>query len=77
MRALIVVWRFLVDLIIGDDPKIAFAVLAALGATLAVLLAEVVPVSAVPAVGAALIVAAFTVSLIVDTRSRPVEKMGP
>ena len=67
MNALRAVWDVLVDLIVGDDPKIAVAVVIAL--TLAgVALALGASAGVVTVGGAALVVVAFTVSMYVDTR---------
>ena len=60
--------RFWYDFIIGDDWKIAVAVLAALGVTLAVLLPGA-PIGLVTVHGGSLLVAFFIVSVIVDVRS--------
>jgi hypothetical protein len=70
MRVVRVLWRFGVDFVIGDDPKIAVAVVLALavGALLVTSTAAGLPTVAV--VTAATIVAAFTVGLAVDTRGR-------
>jgi hypothetical protein len=62
------VWEFVVDLIIGDDPKIAASVLLAVSVA-AVLLVSGVSAGVVTVGGAALIVGAFTVSLWLDVRS--------
>ena len=67
MNALRAVWDVLVDLIVGDDPKIAVAVvialvLAGLGSALGA------PSGVVTVGGAVVVVAAFTVSMFVDTR---------
>ena len=57
MRALRTVWDVFVDLVVGDDPKIAVAVVVAL------LLAGLAL-----ALGAPAVVVAFTVSMWLDTR---------
>ena len=67
MNVLAAVKDFLVDLIIGDDPKIALAVVIALGlAGLALGLGASAGVVTVG--GAVLVIAAFTVSLLIDIR---------
>lgn len=68
MRALVVLRNFVIDLVIGDDPKIAVAVVVSLALAASLMVAGVVSASAVAVVGAAAVVVAFTVSLIVDTR---------
>jgi len=60
--------RFWYDFVIGDDPKIAIAVVAALAATALLLVTGAVPVGWVTVVGGALVVAAFTASLLIDVR---------
>jgi hypothetical protein len=69
MRALKVIGDFFFDLIIGDDPKIAIAVVLSVAVAAGLLLATGVPASTVVVVGAAVVVVAFTVVLLVDTRS--------
>lgn len=69
MRVLKVLGDFLFELIIGDDPKIAVAVLVCLAVAAVVLLATAVPTSLVVVAGAVLVVTAFTVVLAIDTRS--------
>ena len=59
--------RFWYDFIIGDDWKIAVAVLAALGVTLAVLLPGA-PIALVTVLGGLLLVAFFIACVIVDVR---------
>ena len=67
MNALRAVWDVLVDLIVGDDPKIAVAVVVSLLiAGLALALGASATVVTVG--GAAVVVVAFTVSMFVDTR---------
>ncbi|MBA3233536.1 MAG: hypothetical protein H0T17_06285 [Propionibacteriales bacterium] len=68
MKAVGAVWAFLVDLIVGDDPKIAIAVVTVV-AIAAVALAWGAATSVVMLGGAVLVVAAFTLSLVIDTRS--------
>ncbi len=59
--------EFWYDFIIGDDWKIAVAMVLALGATLGALAAGLGD-TAVAVVGAILIVAFFSVSLVIDVR---------
>ena len=67
MRALRTVWDVFVDLVVGDDPKIAVAVVVAL--LLAGLALALGASAAVVTVGgAAAMVVAFTVSMWLDTR---------
>ena len=67
MNALRAVWEVLVDLIVGDDPKIAVAVVVSLLiAGLALALGASATVVTVG--GAVVVVVAFTVSMFVDTR---------
>ncbi len=68
MRVLKVLWDFFFELVIGDDPKIAVAVLVSLAVAAVLLLATAVPESVVVVAGAVLVVAAFTVVLAVDVR---------
>ncbi len=74
MNALRSVWGVLVDLVVGDDPKIAGAVVVVLGVALVMSLAGVA--APVVVVGGALLVAAtFGVVLAVDVR-RSVSRRG-
>jgi hypothetical protein len=68
MRVLKVLWDFFLDLVIGDDPKIAVAVLLSLLIAAVLLLATAVPASVVVVAGAVLVVASFTLVLAVDVR---------
>jgi hypothetical protein len=68
VTALRVIWTFLVDLIVGDDPMIAVAVVTVLVAVGALFVAGVLSAAAVPVIGAVLLVAAFTVSLLIEAR---------
>lgn len=68
MRPLRVLGQFLVDLVFGDDPKIALAVVAAVGLAAMLLVVVGAPGSVVTLVGAVLVVAGFSVSLFLDTR---------
>jgi hypothetical protein len=68
MRPIRLLGQFLVDLIIGDDPKIAVAVVVAVGLAALLLIAGGASASVVTVVGALLVVAAFSVSLFLDTR---------
>ncbi len=67
MRALEVSWHFLVDLVVGDDPKVAVAVVLALVVAGVLLLLGAGP-TVVTGVGALAIIVAFTVSLLLDVR---------
>ncbi len=67
MNAVRAVGDFFFDLIIGDDPKIAGAVVVALALAL-LLLAAGASATVVTVVGAVAVVAAFTVSLLLDVR---------
>jgi len=67
VKALRTVWDVFVDLVVGDDPKIAVAVVVAL--LLAGLALALGASAAVVTVGgAAAVVMAFTVSMWLDTR---------
>ena len=67
MKALRTVWDVFVDLVVGDDPKIAVAVVVAL--LLAGLALALGASAAVVTVGGATaVVVAFTVSMWLDTR---------
>ncbi len=68
MKVLAVLWRFLVDLVVGDDPKVAVGVVSALAVTGAVLAASGLADAAVTALGAVLVVGAFAAVLVVDVR---------
>jgi hypothetical protein len=61
------VWGVLVDLIVGDDPKVAVAVSIAL-VVAAVALVVGASATVVTVGGVVLVVAAFTVSMFLDTR---------
>lgn len=66
MRALRAFGQFWYDFIIGDDWKIAVAVVAALVLTGAGRAAGLLTDSAVPVVGAVLLFALFTASVVID-----------
>ncbi len=68
MRVLRVLWEFGVDFVIGDDPKIAIAVVLSLALAAVLLVTGVLSGPAVTVVGAAAVVVTFTVSLVVDIR---------
>ena len=61
-------WRVAVDLVIGDDPKIAVAVMLSLTLSGALLTWNAAPVPAVMVAGATLLAIAFAFSLHLDTR---------
>lgn len=71
MSVLKAVWLVGVDLVVGDDPKIALAVVAALGLAAALLVVASASAATVTVSGAVLLGAAFGFSLLHDTRSRP------
>lgn len=73
MRFLIAFGRFWYDLIIGDDPKIASAVVLALAVT-AILLFLGLPESVVTITGGVLVLAFFTAALIIDLPSSRLKK---
>ncbi|MEP6665464.1 MAG: hypothetical protein ABJA81_03350 [Nocardioidaceae bacterium] len=68
MNALRVAWEFLVDLIIGDDPKIAASVVLAVGLAAIGVVTGLFSAGVVTVGGAVLVVAAFTISLFLDVR---------
>jgi hypothetical protein len=68
MTVLGVVWDFFLDFVIGDDPKIAAAVVGSLVVAGVLLVTGAVGASAALVVGAVLVVVSFTVTLVVDVR---------
>ena len=62
--------QFWYDFIIGDDWKIAVAVVLALGLVGAVMTADVLSDGALTILGAVAIVTAFSISLIIDVRPK-------
>jgi hypothetical protein len=62
--------RFWYDFIIGDDWKIAVGVLLALGVLAAAMAAHLFGDHGLAVLGGALVVAAFTISLLIDVRRR-------
>jgi hypothetical protein len=70
MRALKAFGRFWYDFIIGDDWKIAAAVVAALLVAGAAWAAGLLTATALPVVGALLLFVLFAISVIVDVRLR-------
>jgi len=62
--------QFWYDFIIGDDWKIAVAVVLALGVVLALLKSNVFGDHALAVVGGIIIVTAFAISLAIDVRPR-------
>jgi hypothetical protein len=70
MRVLKEFGVFWYDFIIGDDWKIAVAVVLALASTLVLLELDVFSDHVVAILGSALIIAFFTLSLVIDVRKR-------
>lgn len=68
MRFLAAFGRFWYEFVIGDDPKIAIAVVIALAVTLAVLQSGLVGGPLLAVLGGVAIVVAFAVSLVIDVR---------
>ena len=68
MSVLRVLWDFLLDLVIGDDPKIAVAAVVSLALSAVLLVTGALNGPAVVVVGAVIVVAAFTTSVLVDSR---------
>jgi hypothetical protein len=64
-------FRFWYDFIVGDDWKLAAAVVLALGLTAALVSTGALGETALAIVGACGIVAAFVTSLVIDVRSGP------
>lgn len=62
--------RFWYDFIIGDDWKIAAAVVTALAVVFVLMKADVLGDAALTLVGAAAVIMAFTVSLAIDVRPK-------
>jgi putative Ca2+/H+ antiporter (TMEM165/GDT1 family) len=69
MKALKAFGRVWYELVIGDDWKIAAAVTLALAILTGLMHADLMSEHLLTAVGAALLVAAFTVSLLIDVRT--------
>jgi len=63
--------RFWYEFIIGDDPKIAVAVVVALALLVGALSIGLLGDAGLAVLGGVLIVAAFAVTLIIDTRPAP------
>jgi hypothetical protein len=61
---------FWYDFIIGDDWKIAVAVVTSLGLLCAVMKADILNDAALTILGAVIIVTAFSISLILDVRPK-------
>jgi hypothetical protein len=62
--------RFWYEFVIGDDPKIAVAVVIALAVLVAALSIGLFGDAGLAVLGGVLIVAAFAVTLVIDTRPR-------
>ena len=62
--------RFWYDFIVGDDWKIAVGVVIALALLLAALKAHLFGDTGLTLLGAALVIAAFAISLVIDVRSK-------
>jgi hypothetical protein len=62
--------QFWYDFIVGDDWKIAVGVVIALALLLAALKAHLFGDTGLTLLGAALVIAAFAISLVIDVRSR-------
>ena len=70
MKFLAAFARFWYEFIIGDDWKIAAAVVSALALTALLLTMDVVSEELLTIIGAVLIVAAFSISLVIDVREK-------
>lgn len=70
MKYLIAFAKFWYDFIIGDDWKIAVSVVLALGLTYLLRLSRLIHGHSVPVIGGVLVMAAFSLSLYMDTRKR-------
>jgi hypothetical protein len=70
MRFLLSFGRFWYDFIVGDDRKIAIGVVVALALLVAALRAHLFGDTGLTLLGAALVVAAFAISLVLDVRSK-------
>lgn len=68
MRFLQALWGVGVSLVVGDDPKIAVAVVLSLALAAGLLVTGVAPTALVMVGGAVLVGAAFAVTLHLDTR---------
>lgn len=68
MRYLAAFGRFWYDFVIGDDPKIAIAVVTALAITGTLLLTGAVPAAMLPILGGVLVAGFFTAALLLDVR---------
>ena len=62
--------RFWYDFIVGDDWKIPVAVVVALALLVAALKTHLLGATGLTLLGAALVIAAFTISLVIDVRSK-------
>jgi hypothetical protein len=62
--------RFWYDFVVGDDWKIAVGVVVALALLLVAVKTHLFGDTGLTLLGAALVVAAFTISLVIDVRSR-------
>jgi hypothetical protein len=63
--------EFWYDFIIGDDWKIAVAVVVAVGIIVGILRADVLGDGGLAILGGVLVVVAFTISLVIDVRPKP------
>jgi hypothetical protein len=70
MRILRELGRFWYELLVGDDWKIAVAVVAALALTAVVLTQTGASDHAVAVIGAVLVIAAFSLSVVLDVRGK-------
>jgi hypothetical protein len=70
MRFIKAFGQFWYDFIIGDDWKIAVGVVIALALVLVALKAHLFGDTGLTLLGAALVIAAFTISLVIDVRSK-------
>ena len=70
--------RFWYEFIVGDDPKIAIAIVVALALTAGALAVGLFGDTGLVLLGGILIVAAFAISLLIDTRPRRISSSaGP
>jgi hypothetical protein len=70
VRFLVAFGRFWYDFIIGDDWKIAVAVVSALALAVLALTLDLMSEHLLTVVGALLVMAAFSISLVIDVREK-------
>ncbi|MGI8887445.1 MAG: hypothetical protein ACR2GB_00490 [Nocardioidaceae bacterium] len=76
MSAVAAVWRFLADLVIGDDPRIAATVVSVLAVGAGLIMTETASASVIMVMGAVILVLGFGLCVAADARGESPQLAG-